>query len=389
MFNCDTIVYFCNFTDRSGNETASTKPPPLNASASLQRFSVAVHPSLPIFLFSDGFMVTAVELPQNVTCLTILQQLTSLSTSHVCYIRSQQKLRSSVFEAFRSLKKSGDSLSDKKRNGGSRRGLCVNVASPKKPCTPYSFEDAPSDAVDGGVAFERVSGRNGFVGEGDFGKIVFGDEENASASIDWKNLVDEDSLTPRDYLSLVQRELALAWGLASSHVGIWTAEHEEVVNSVSHNLVKFCSILLEADETLQAPRGQKTPPELTRVLSFFKHITSLLCMDALGKKLLVSYARFVHSIIELLLRTKTLARSRVHTLNGCCLILRYAERHLVRVYSSVTDRSGIVAVLDSLAGGICSRRSKYFPLEDSSVDLRTSGYQHYHPCLQRQVHLII
>lgn len=378
-----------NFTDRSVNETLSTKPPS-NSNASLQQFSVAVHPSLPIFLFSDGFMVTAVELPQNVTCLTILQQLTSLSTSHLSYIRSQQKLRSSVFEAFRSLKKSdGFLLADKKHNFGGRRGLYVNAASPKSR-TPYRFEDASSDAVDGGVAFEYVNGRNGFMDEGDFGKIVFGDEENASSSVDWKNLVDEDCLTPRDYLLLVQKELVLAWGLASSHIGLWTVEHEEAMNTVSHNLVKFCSILLEADETLQAPDGgRKTSPELTHVLSFFKHITSLLCMDALGKKLLVSYARFVHSIIELLLRTKTLKRSRVHTLNGCYLILQYAERHLVKVYSSITDRSGIISMLDSLPGGICSQRSKYFPLENSSEDLRTSEYQHNHPCLQRQVHSII
>lgn len=313
-----------------------------------QHFSLAVHPTLSLFLFSDGFMVTAVEMSQDITCLTLMRRLASLSSSHFQYVRSQQKLHFSLFQAFKSTRNSPAAAQGLDWSVRKRRGLAASI-SPKRR-TPYKFEATPDDALDGTLELESpATGGSSLEVPPDCGRIVFGDEGNVAASADFGNLMDEDGLTAGDYLILLQKELILAWSLAASHVGLWTLEHEEVLNTIAHNLVKTCAVLLESIDPASAVGDRKGSVQLTRVLSFLKQISSVSCMDALGKKLMVCYVRFVHSAVELLLRSKALKRSRVHTLNGCYLILRYVEHQLGRVYMFVEGGLGVVDVISSLS----------------------------------------
>lgn len=322
-----------------------------------QRFSLAVHPTLPLFLFSDGFMVTAVEMSQDITCLTLMRRLASLSSSHFQYVRGQQKLHFSLFQAFKSTRNSPDAAQGVDWNVRKRRGLASGAAPRRR--TPYKFESTPDDALDGTLELDSPStGRSGLEVSAECGRIIFGDEGNVAASADFGNLMDEDGLTASDYLTLLQKELILAWGLAASHVGLWTVEHEEALNTVAHNLVKTCAVLLESIDPASTVGDQKGSAQLTRVLSFLKQVSSVSCMDALGKKLMVCYVRFVHSTVELLLRSKALKRSRVHTLNGCYLILRYVEHQLGRVYLLVEGGLGVVDAISSLPHGGAGHRGK-------------------------------
>ena len=79
-------------------------------------------------------------------------------------------------------------------------------------------------------------------------------------------------------------------------------------------------------------RHHKHDSQLSHVLLLFKQIMNVFSLDAVRKKLIVCCTLFVQSTLELLLNSKTLKRSRVHTLHGCYMLLDYTEQALGHVY---------------------------------------------------------
>lgn len=72
-----------------------------------QKFSVTTHPGLPIILFSDGFMVTVIQMNADVTCVSLMRDLILLSSKHMQRIMEQENLDHSVVTAYHLLAHSG------------------------------------------------------------------------------------------------------------------------------------------------------------------------------------------------------------------------------------------------------------------------------------------
>ncbi|KAH3779424.1 hypothetical protein DPMN_157249 [Dreissena polymorpha] len=66
-----------------------------------QQFSVATHPSLPIVLFSDGFLVTVAQLPVEVTSVTLMRGLVLESAKYLKKLAAQENLDMTVADAYR------------------------------------------------------------------------------------------------------------------------------------------------------------------------------------------------------------------------------------------------------------------------------------------------
>jgi hypothetical protein len=277
-----------------------------------QRFSVTVHPALQLVLFSDGYMVTAVELSdgaRSFSCLSLTQTLASLAEARLqqsSYLRHW--LRSSFFEK--------SSVGDASR--ARRRGL---VRASTRSRSKYSFETTPSDADDDADDFPVDGGTF----RANSGKVVFGDVDNMMKTSELQRYgsVAENGETG-GFVELCSKELILAWGLVTTHSGVWTIDHEAVAENVVRSIVRLFSAVIDNDE-----RGG-----LSRVLSLFRRLLELASNDCLGQHLLMVSTTFVRRTAELLLRSKTLRKmSCPAVLHGVSLVIRFAEQHFARTYA--------------------------------------------------------
>lgn len=65
-----------------------------------QRMSVSTHPTLPMMLFSDGFMVTVAKLPENTNCISLMKNLVLFSTNHLREIMNSENLDMTLADAY-------------------------------------------------------------------------------------------------------------------------------------------------------------------------------------------------------------------------------------------------------------------------------------------------
>lgn len=66
-----------------------------------QQFSLATHPTLPIMLFSDGFLVTVIQLPVDMTTVTVMRDLVLESARNLKNIYRQQDLDMTVADGYK------------------------------------------------------------------------------------------------------------------------------------------------------------------------------------------------------------------------------------------------------------------------------------------------
>ena len=58
-----------------------------------QCYSIATHPRLPLLLVSDGYMVTALQIPGELNCLGLMKGLVTESTQQLKTLRDLQHLQ--------------------------------------------------------------------------------------------------------------------------------------------------------------------------------------------------------------------------------------------------------------------------------------------------------
>lgn len=66
-----------------------------------QQFSLATHPTLPIILFSDGFLVTVAQLPVELTSVTVMRGLVLESAKYLKKLYQQENLDMTVADAYK------------------------------------------------------------------------------------------------------------------------------------------------------------------------------------------------------------------------------------------------------------------------------------------------
>jgi len=280
---------------------------------SKQHLSIAIHPSCHLVLFCDGFMVTAVEpLPSSGvdSCLSLIRRLTAASEqtlSHLLTLRPS--LKSSFFNR----------LKDNEHIVGTALGHNSETRS------HYNFEAAPDDLTWTTIDQEFTGGS--YVDSVDRGRILVGHAENLSNSAEHRSAVvvsaDADRL-----LGLVSRTLMLSWGLAATHSGMWTMEHETVAEAVAYNFVKLFAVILRDGEN-----GEEDGTRLQQVLELYHRVIRLTSMDHLGQHLPVVLVTFICRSAELFLKMRLTGVKGLHTLHAVALAIRYAEQHYTITYS--------------------------------------------------------
>jgi len=281
-----------------------------------QHFSVTVHPSRQLMLFSDGFMVTAVE-PQASTgvssCLSLIRRLTAASEQTLSHMLTlHPSLKSSFF----------NTLKDK------RCVLDTTVDQDSKTGSDYHFEAAPTDPTcTSSLDLVQQTESGSHVVDIDHGQLLFGHAENLLNTGGHSDNVVA-STDADEVLCLVSKALMLSWSLAATHSGEWTVGHETVADAVAHNFIKLFAVILGGSGT-----GEKDSTRLQRVLELYRRVIAVASMDHVGQHLPVILVTFISRSAELFLKMRSTRIKGLHRLHGVALAMRFAEQHYARTYS--------------------------------------------------------
>ncbi|XP_021376995.1 uncharacterized protein LOC110465482 isoform X2 [Mizuhopecten yessoensis] len=298
--------------------------PNMNEDPMRQRFSVSSHSSLPIILFSDGFMVTIAQTPTDMTCLTLMRDFVLFSSKHLKDMAQHENLDLTLADAYgmpsSREEKSARSVRDRKKK--------IQFESPDGNLnttqeSETSFLDDQQDMFQGLTA----------------GKIAFAETELP--------VIHPTDLSGLDQLSTMSKQLDIAenclfsaWKLAVSYYEPWTADAESVAKIICKNLTKLFAVLLECpgvDKVLMeyrkvSPSAQN--PRLSSLINMYRKCMELLRFDIINQRLMPVTLRFSHHTLNLVLNSGELQKTdpRLKTLSGCYALMKFSETILNRVY---------------------------------------------------------
>ncbi|GFO20998.1 protein jbts17 [Plakobranchus ocellatus] len=314
-----------------------------------QRFSVTSHPSLPILLVSDGYVVVIAQLPSELSQVILMRDLVLESSSHLRQIAETNRLDLTLANAYNlpSSELEGVKVSPRgPRNA--RRGRENRHAS----SSHYRFEEPSvslNETLDSEVSLvlgaeESVPTAGPHSGGGvhnmSSGKIVFGDQDILLVT-DAPFLSEPDS-TMRA-LQLARANLFTVWKLAASTTELWSANLDKIVTHAVHNMVKLFSLLLDCPQIkdlLEDPAQMVNMPQvvhtasLFKVISMYKQLLDLLQLDCHQRHLLAAVLQLTHKSMSAILASVGLRQSdpRLKTLTGCFTLLKFTEKSLMQAY---------------------------------------------------------
>ena len=299
-----------------------------------QCFSVAVHPSRQLILFSDGYVVTAVELLSSSgtgSCLLLMKRLVTASEQTLDH--KPTPTRSSRSSLFRTLRRKGIAK---------RHKLHAVVNNASDTGCRYQFETTPDNP--NGTVLDQESPDFGRI---DRGRILFGEADNVLDA--GEHVRRAVSSTDADQgVGMATKALMLSWGLAATHSRTWTAEHDTVADAVASGFVKLFAVILEEGETAEEAGGAA---RLRRVLDLYCRVIGVASMDSVGQNLRTVQVTLVRRLTELFLRFRSTGVKGLHTLHGVALAVRFAEQHYSRTYSTATSppRLNVPRYLDQVS----------------------------------------
>ena len=323
LFKC---LHFVCFSACGTATTTSAESPVDTRDAFQQRFSVATHPYLPIILCSDGYMVTIMQLSRATTCVSLMYDLVVESRWHLEQVnddKSTQKARRRTTQL-----------------AGLAVAADVDVAYQFEPQAEVdsSHED---DDVDGVSALEKAMQHL------DGGRIEFGDVDNMNTTLNHS----EFDVSGSEHVDMAIRGVSLAWNLAASHVGLWTAAHEDVVGELRETTLWLFEVLLRcsSDTLHKLDRIQECGSQkdgLTKVLNLFITILKVLKFDNGFRHLLVCAIKLVHAVVDVLLRCGDSKRMKscLTVLHRSCALLRFSELALSACYNRPPIGTGLATV---------------------------------------------
>jgi len=274
-----------------------------------QRFSVAVHPSRHLMLFSDGFSsVTAAELSGTISCLSLMKQLTTASEQTLgCMLQLNSSTKSSF-------------LSTSMDNDVATQGvLDAKVCHSSTTRSHYHFEATLSD-LPGTVPDHDVTLQSD-IDHIDHGRIQVGHVKDPSNS--------DGTVSSGDNVGMVSKALMSAWRLAATNSGVWTPDHESVAADIARCFVKLFAFIL-----VDVGSGEEGGTRLRRVLELFRHVVIVASLDQVGQHLSAVLVSFIRSSAQLFLEKHlTAANNSLHALCDIALAVRFAEQHYARIYS--------------------------------------------------------
>ncbi|XP_059166975.1 ciliogenesis and planar polarity effector 1-like [Physella acuta] len=304
-----------------------------------QRFSVSTHPTLPILLYSDGYIVTIAQLPSELSAMIFMRDLVLESSTHLRQIAETHRLDLTLANAYNLPAGELESVKHTPRG--------VKQIRPSKLHQHYSFEEPSvsiNETLDSEVSFalgvDEFSKRSGAMENMSSGKIVFGEPEVFLMSEG--SFLGEPNSTMKA-LQLAKINLFNVWKLAASTSDLWTTNLEKIITHAVHNIVKMFSLLLDCPQIkdlLEEATEQmvETPAihtaSLFKVITMFKQLTDLLQFDCQQRHLLAPMLQLSHKTLVAILSSTGLAQSdpRLKTLTGCFTLLKFTEKSVQQTY---------------------------------------------------------
>ncbi|CAL1547193.1 unnamed protein product [Lymnaea stagnalis] len=308
-----------------------------------QKFSVSTHPTLPILLYSDGYIVTIAQLPSELSPMIFMRDLVLESSSHLRQIAETVRLDLTLANAYNLP--AGELESVKQTPRG------VKQIRPSKVPKNYSFEEASqsmNETLDSEVScalgVDQASAQQaGAIHNMSSGKIVFGEPEVLLMTEG--SFLNEPNSTMKA-LQLAKMNLFNVWKLAASTSELWSPNLDKIVSHTVHNIVKLFSLVLDCPQIKDLLEGAGdhlvTPSTVTtqslfKVISMYKQLLDLLQFDCQQRHLLASVLQLAHKTLIVILSSVGLCDSdpRLKTLTGCFTLLKFTEKTMVQNYISL------------------------------------------------------
>ncbi|XP_048256398.1 uncharacterized protein LOC124134597 [Haliotis rufescens] len=308
-----------------------------------QIFSVSTHPSLPIILFSDGYMVTVVQLPCDTRCMAFMRDLVFESSKHLKWIQDQEGIDMTLASPYNLPvdRAEHDRMVNRKRE----RMLAESRSRPQRlKNLRYSFEDLTgslNDTQDSEVSavLDDGFGQFGAMQNLSSGKIMFGEPEMMMATVDssYLSMAEQEAVAKR--MQAAKVALFMSWKLAASHSDIWTSDLDRVAKSIAQNMVKMFSLILNCppvsemiNPSVQSPAIQNSG--LFQVMTMYRQMLDLLQFDVLHQHLTPVSLQLMHHTAKLVLDSPGLDQldPRLKTLSGCYTLLRFSEKTFNKTY---------------------------------------------------------
>ncbi|GAB1606547.1 ciliogenesis and planar polarity effector 1-like [Argonauta hians] len=293
----------------SAADAACNQP---NKTPSSQKFSISTHPRLPIIICSDGFMVTVLELPCNLNCMSLIQDLVSWSSQQLAVLCKEYN--------FDFASPSEHSYSDDIviKENITRLNL---LQSPRS----YHFENQPytEDSDQSISEAENIENL-------DAGRIIFGVPSIKTCKLQPQTMFHSD-IFKNIYLSLI-----LAWKLEVTSGCIWDATKAKITKMTLLNTSKVFQLFLEVpslSKSLMSVISDKS--SLFHLIRMFREFLYLLHFDFLYQRQLNVFICFVHKTVKLILNNDNLPKSdpAIKTLLGCEALLNFTNQIFMKTYT--------------------------------------------------------
>ncbi|XP_078354068.1 uncharacterized protein LOC144638717 isoform X1 [Oculina patagonica] len=297
------------------SESCASEKDPLS-----QRFSVAVHPYLPVVLSSDGYLVTVMQLPPVASYQGIMTG----------FMRDVTRLVPDV-----DVEVQPGNLS--RVSSISRINIMQSEANVSRGVTSTDFlSDAPSENNSTGSS--TVPGYG--LASGDQGMSFFGlSDPELESSLPEYEPGSLDAISHAQSLSIVALALGTACGVN------WKQDVGSAMDLTINVVTKFFQFLLQSPESISSSIGdlskrRSSSPvvdsQLSKALAYFRMVLEVFQWDSTHRNAFAWAFHLTHGIVRevLLLRDASI----VYRVATCMRVLKLAERVLNLVYSSGSEK---------------------------------------------------
>ncbi|XP_028394275.1 uncharacterized protein LOC114518472 [Dendronephthya gigantea] len=263
-----------------------------------QKFSVCVHPSQPLMLCSDGYMVTIFDLNSKPDYSELITKLTKDATRFL----------------------SSDSTLHESENTTLEKSV-TDVTAASTFMAKYG-KDVGEHSSPGSTLSETATGF-GIVQDIEAGVITFGDTEDNKCSF-----LNVEEMSVKQKIMKAESIILQGFGIGTSCGIHWSANMHVALNLLIHTWVKLLTILLEDESHCGLANNDAL---LHNIASFVQSCFEAFRWDVIYQHCLPWLTQFVHSTIKCLVSSNKFDFQDIIDL--CKTILRMAEVFLREIYS--------------------------------------------------------
>lgn len=259
MISVPHFIFLCLRSDGSRSRLKEEEFEPSSAEEAkevmTQCFSVSAHPSLPVIVFSDGFVVTFVQLPGDISTFVLMRNLVLESSRHLQTVAEAHNLSLTIVNAYNlpAMELRGKA-SPRRPNSKSENKLHFSFEEPDG--TLNATVDSEASSVFGNNAVFGSHLKAGAIQNFNSGRIIFGDPDLMRSIVDSPGITGTDDDVLKAVVS-AKCALLTMWKLAVSSAEVWTANMDEVVKKGMENFVRLFSAILDKQQVSDALNKHK------------------------------------------------------------------------------------------------------------------------------------